>query len=264
MSPWSPRAVPHTTAWSGVSSQAQAGLVDDLLHRARLGHRLLERPPVGGEHRPDHRPGHRHRRHRLGDDDDHDAARDRGRAEQRQARDRDVEPGDDARRRRPTMASTPRPVQRGDDLARLLAEPAAVDDVVLERRVEVADLATRTWAGPSGADEPPSSPVAERSRACVSASSSAGPIGRRALRRALRLDLRVARVRARCRCRPSCRRVRAARPRPRGTRSGRARRGRASPWSAPVATWPPSMTIAPDAAVRSGGGAGIRTDGSSR
>ena len=58
-SPWSPSATPHTTASSGVSMSGMAALVDHLAHRPRLGHRLLERPPVRLEHRPDHRPGHR-------------------------------------------------------------------------------------------------------------------------------------------------------------------------------------------------------------
>ena len=51
----------------------QARLRDDLVHRPGLLHRLLQRPPVGGEHRPDHRSGERDRRHHLADHDREDA-----------------------------------------------------------------------------------------------------------------------------------------------------------------------------------------------
>ena len=144
----------------------------------------------------------------------------------------------------PTMARTPAAGPARDDLARLLAEPAAVDDVLLERACRRRRRPTRTWAGRPGVMKPPSSPTPSvRSFVQRDLLGRAGRASRVA--RALRLDLGVAGRRARRRCRPSCRRARAARRRPRGTRSGRARRGRASPSSAPVATCAPSMIIAP-------------------
>ena len=116
------RRAPHDRLVGRVEP-GQAGLVDDLLHRAGLGHRRLERPPVGGEHRPDHRAGHGDRGHRLGEDDHDDPARDGGRAEQDQTQIGTLSP-----RMIPTTpattASTPRPIQRAHDLARLLGEPA--------------------------------------------------------------------------------------------------------------------------------------------
>ena len=63
----------------------QTGLVDDLLHRARLLHRLVQRPPVGRQHGPDHRPGHRHGRHAPREKDDHHAAGDGRHADERPA-----------------------------------------------------------------------------------------------------------------------------------------------------------------------------------
>ena len=90
----------------------ETGLGDDLLHRAGLRHRLLERPPVGRQHRPDHRAGHRDRRHRLGEAD---RRRCRRRSRPRRCR---VSPENGmlspaiSAMTPPTMASAPRPVQR--------------------------------------------------------------------------------------------------------------------------------------------------------
>jgi hypothetical protein len=131
------RRAPHD-GLVGRIEPGQAGAIDDLLHRSRLRHRLLERSPVGRQHRPDHRPGHRHGWHRPRDDDDHDSSRDGAPADQGQPGGRDVEPRYD--RDGPGDEGEPaanRPAC--DDLARPLREPALGHEVVLEHLVERED-----------------------------------------------------------------------------------------------------------------------------
>ena len=141
------RGAPHDGLVRRVEP-VEPGLVHDLLHRSRLGHRLLERPPVRREHRPDHGAGHGHRRHRLGDEDDDDAAGDRGAPPISVSPEigtlspmiSAIDAADDRER------ATTGPARRR--LARRLGEPAARDDVVLERLVERRRPTCRTWAGP--------------------------------------------------------------------------------------------------------------------
>ena len=85
-SDWRPSATPQTTASSGVSISGIAAVCDDLAHRPRLRHRLLERPPIGLEHRPDHGAGHRPRGHARGQDQHHDPGRRSGPRRGRRAR----------------------------------------------------------------------------------------------------------------------------------------------------------------------------------
>ena len=146
-----------------------------------------------------------------------------------------------------------------DDLARLLAEPAAWPTTWPSSALSKSATCGPNLGRSSGSMKPV---VADRWRRRSSATSSAGPVGRRALRwrcasvtaspgggRDVDADLRA----------PSPRMPGSSRNAisPREARSSiavvRARRD-----------VPPSMTIAPEAAVRSGGGAGMRIDGSSR
>ena len=116
----------------------QAGLVDDLLHRACLLHRLVQGPSVGGEHRSHHGPGHRHRGHAAGEQDHHDSARDQRGPDRHQPGDRDVDAGDEGDHPghdRQHALHGP----AGNDLARLVDQPALLHDVRLELRVEQPD-----------------------------------------------------------------------------------------------------------------------------
>ena len=195
------RGAPHD-GLIGRVEPVETGLGDDLVHRAGLRHRLLERPPVGGQHRPDHRAGHRHRRHRLGEADDHDAAGDRGHADQGQAGERDVQPGDerdDAGRRWPgprVRSSARRPCSASRRTSRGSTTWSS-------SALSKAATSEPNLGRSSGVMKSPSSPTARPRRR-----GERDFLGRadRAARvaGALRLDRGVARVGTRCRCRPSC------------------------------------------------------------
>ncbi len=95
----------------------------------------MERPSARGQHRPDHRAGHRDRRHRAGDQPDHDARDgDRpadqeepaARHEEADHEDDDTGHDHDDRTRHPSL----------DRLRRSLLEPALTDGVVLQALVE--------------------------------------------------------------------------------------------------------------------------------
>ena len=237
----------------------QARLVDHLVHRARLLHRLLERPPVGGEHRPDHRAGHRHARHRTGRARRR-RSRPRSRAppEQHEPGARQVAARRPARRSRQIGASAPRPApaRRRPCWVASRNQPL-VDDVSLERLVEVADRRPELGQVLGRRCSRPSSPAASDCSS-RSATSSAGPIGPAALRArcassdrvaARRLDVDADLVRSE------------QRPSPRGTRcSPRLARSSIAVVSARRDVRRPSPSRR-TRAVRSGGGAGMRIEG---
>ena len=82
------------------------------------------------------------------------------RTEQHETRDRDVDPDDDGHDAADDREHAPAH-PAGDDLARLLGEPAAIDDVGLERPVEIVDCG-RELGHPGGTDDPVLRVVAER------------------------------------------------------------------------------------------------------
>ena len=85
----------------------RSGLLDDLVHRSRERHRLLERPAIGREHRPDHRARDRHRRHPARQDEERDPAGDRRPADEREPGAREVQARRRVRRCRGRGRSSP-------------------------------------------------------------------------------------------------------------------------------------------------------------
>ncbi len=164
----------------------QAGLVHDLRHRAGLGHRPLERPPVGRQHRPDHRA-----RLRPGGHDLRDQARDDP-APAMTARADHGEPAeietaaDEQRARRPAMISSatqddPVPLH----LARRPAEPAlgrrralssAGVELALDLRAELQQLGVLRAA-------PSRRPTGRAARGALRHVPPPRPSGRRAFSR---------------------------------------------------------------------------------
>ena len=113
--------------------------MDDLLHRAGLGHRLVERPPIRRQHRPDRGPGHRPSWHRAGKPDGDDPGGDEPDTENRQPRERDLEAGEQGD---DTANDLEHPLTHpaASDLARRFGEPAALDGELLQLVVESAHL----------------------------------------------------------------------------------------------------------------------------
>ena len=189
----SERGPPHD-GLVGRLEPGRARPVDDLLHRARPLHRLLERSPIGGQHRPHHRAGHRDPGGML-----------------RANRQMTMPPAiaappmitrPDAGRLAPRriaappamMATTPLATQRATTRLGFSTTQPPLTTMVLELRVELRHARSELGQLVRLDEACSPSPGAQAAR---SAYSSAGPMGLARVARPLRLLDRVARSRRR-------------------------------------------------------------------